>query len=267
MSSSSIVDSLTHTTPDGRWFHTGHDASESRLLREMDAAGVERAVLVGLAGHISNQYVAQTSARHADRLIACGSFNPAAYENAAAAAQAFRAEFNTSSFRALKLHPRLNGYDPLDARCLAVLGEVAQMSQPLPVWMDTLFQRPGATLQRPVVESIRELVVHFPQITFVLLHGGGTWLLHVAEAIRDCPNAFLDFSFTVTRYAGTSVEDDLRGLLGTFDRRLIFGSDFPEYTMADALAVFGRVSAGLDREKCANILGRNVSRILGLEAA
>ena len=33
-----IIDSLTHITPDGRWFSTSHDASIDRLLRELDGA-------------------------------------------------------------------------------------------------------------------------------------------------------------------------------------------------------------------------------------
>ncbi len=52
-----IIDSLTHVTPDGRWFNTSHDAREARLLQEMDAAGVERAVVVALAGFIPNEFV------------------------------------------------------------------------------------------------------------------------------------------------------------------------------------------------------------------
>lgn len=262
-----VIDSLVHVTADGRWFHTAHDASESRLLREMDSAGVDHAVVVALAGHIANDYVSQVCRRHADRLVPCASFDPAAHSDAASAASGFRRDFDAGAFRALKLHPRLNGYDPLDPRCLAVLEEHASRPQPAPIWLDTLFHRPGVSLQRPVAESIRELAVRFPQLTFVMLHGGGTWLLHVAEAIRDCPNVYLDFSFTASRYAGSSVEQDLRYLLKTFDRRMIFGSDFPEYGILAAKQLFDRLSDGLPPEKCANILGTNLARILHLDHA
>ena len=45
-----IIDSLTHVTPNGQWFSTSHDASEVRLLREMDEAGVDKAVFSRVPG-------------------------------------------------------------------------------------------------------------------------------------------------------------------------------------------------------------------------
>ena len=52
-----VIDSLTHLTPDGRWFSTAFDASEHRLLEEMDGAKVDKCVVVALAGFIGNDFV------------------------------------------------------------------------------------------------------------------------------------------------------------------------------------------------------------------
>lgn len=261
-----IFDSLTHVTPDGRWFNSGLDASEMELLRQMEGAGVARAVVVALAGHIENRFVLNVCQRHPDRLIPCASFNPVAYDKASEPQRSLRAELRGSAYRALKLHPRLNRYDPLDSRCLAVLEELASWEHPLPVWLDTLFYYRGSTLQKPPVDTIHELVGRFPSLTFVLLHGGGSWILQVAEAVRDCPNAFLDISFTLHRYRGSSIDADLRYLLNSFDRRLIFGSDFPEVSIAGALQAFRDIAGNIPAEKCANVLGANLSNILGLES-
>ncbi len=207
----------------------------------------------------------QVCQRSRDRLVPCASFNPAQYDDPMEARARLRAELNGAEYLALKLHPRLNRYDPLDPRCLAVLEEVASWDRPLPIWLDTLFYFRGGHLRKPPVDTIHELVGRFPTLSFVLLHGGGTWIMQVAEAIRDCPNAFLDISFTLHRYRSSSLAADLRYLLQNFDQRMIFGSDFPEIPIGLALTSFRQIADGISPEKCANVLGNNLRRILNLE--
>jgi predicted TIM-barrel fold metal-dependent hydrolase len=263
-----IVDSLTHVTPDGRWFNTTIDASEHELLRQLDHSKVQRAIVVALAGHIENDFVRDVCRRHPDRLVACASFNPAACKSLTDVRSELRAQLAGEEYKALKLHPRLNRYDPLDPYCLEALDAMTSFNNPLPVWLDTLFYFRGGKLRRPLVDTIHELVGRFPSLKFVLLHGGGTWILQVAEAIRDCPNAFLDLSFTMTRYKSSSIGADLRFILENFDQRVIFGSDFPEVSIENALAAFRDLAGALSPGKCTNILGRNLmGKILGLEAA
>jgi len=262
-----VFDSLTHITPDGRWFDTTLDASEKELLRQLDAAEVQRAVVVALAGYIDNRFVLKVCHRHPGRLAPCASFNPAAFGGEKEARAELRRELNGAGYTALKLHPRLNRYDPLDPRCLAILEETASWEHPLPVWLDTLFYYRGGVLRKPPVDTIHELVGRFPSLSFVLLHGGGSWVLQVAEAIRDCPNAFLDISFTLQRYRSSSIAADLRHLVSTFDRRVVFGSDFPEVSIGGALESFSEIASGIAPEKCANVLGANLSRILAMESS
>jgi predicted TIM-barrel fold metal-dependent hydrolase len=260
-----VFDSLTHVTPDGRWFASKLDASEKELLRQLDEAEVQRAVVVALAGHIENDFVLEVCRRHPNRLVPCASFNPAAYRTVDEVRGNLRTQLIGRQYKALKLHPRLNRYDPLDSRCLGVLEELASWERPVPVWLDTLFYFCGGQLRRPPVDTIHELVGRFPSLTFILLHGGGSWILQVAEAIRDCPNAFLDISFTMHRYRSASIAADLRCLLSGFDLRVIFGSDFPEVSIRSALETFQQIADGLPESKCANVLGANLGRILGLE--
>lgn len=255
-------DSLTHVTPDGRWFGTKFDAGEDRLLREMDRAGVDRAVVVALAGHIENSYVRAVAARHPDRLIAGLSIDPTASTAEATAVGIARELRDTGPFRALKLHPRLNRYDPLDRRCLDLLQELASWANPPRIWLDTLFYYRGGRLSHNPVETIHRIVNQFPSLQFVLLHGSGTWLMQTAEAIRDCPNAFLDLSFTLCRYEGSSLGVDLGHLLRNFDRRIVFGSDFPEITPAESLEAFARIAGDLSEEKRSGVLGGNLEKIL-----
>src|SRR6202035_2946647 len=91
---------------------------------------------------------------------------------------------------------------------------------------------------------------------------GGSQVLAVSEVVAAHPNLVLDLSFTLHRYAGSSVDDDLRFLLRTFDRRMIVASDFPE---SEPLATRDRVHQlceGLDPAKPANVLSANLERLL-----
>lgn len=262
-----IIDSLTHVTPDGRWFHTGHDASETRLLREMDDAKADHAVVVALAGFISNEFVLEVCRRHSGRLVPGASFDPSTYGTSPEAAREFRSQLRDSPFRVLKLHPRLNRYDPLDSRCLAVLEDLASWKRRIPVWLDGLFHYRGGKLSKPLVETVHEIVGRFPNVDFVLLHGGGSWMPQIAQAVRDCSNAFIDLSLTLYRHGegSGSLWLDMRHLLGVFDRRMVTGSDFPEVAVPAALDCFRRLSAGVAPDKSANVLGNNLARILNLD--
>lgn len=254
-----IIDALTHVTPDGRWFSTAHDASVDRLRRELDACDVEAAVVVALAGYIPNDFVLDISL-HDSRLVPGCSIDPRRYD-----AASFRAEFQGSPFRVLKLHPRLNAYDPLDPACLAILEELASWPDPMPVWLCSLFHTPGVALRKPPVETACELADRFPALQFVFLHAAGPSALSLAAALRPRLNAYVDLSHTLVTYAGSSVDLDLRWIAEHFDQRTLFGSDFPEHAIATAFDAFRARMCGLAEEKSANLLGRTAARLLGLE--
>ena len=262
-----VIDSLVHVTPDGSWFGTRHDASLGRLLAEMDAGGVDRAVVVALAGHIDNGFVARTCAAHSDRLIPGASLDPSRAPSPARAA-AMRRELDAEAdFAVLKLHPRLNGYDPLDPRCLALLEANALCARPLPVWLDTIWRGPGAALSRAPADTVHELAARFPDTPLVLLHGGGPDLLALADMAGKFPNLTLDLSLTALYYAGSSLDADIRFALGRRDRVCVAGSDFPEYTPREYIARLRTLGRDLEPDKLDNVLGRTLARLLGLEPA
>ena len=261
-----IVDSLTHVTPDGGWFGTGLDAGLDRLIREMDQAGVDRAVVVALAGHIENSFVAQACASRAPRLIPGASLDPGAFSSARQAARALRELFDQGGFRVLKLHPRLNAFDPLDKPCLALLEEAAALASPPPIWLDTIMRSNRCLFRKAPVETVQELAVRFPGLRLVLLHGGGSLLLPMADMVRDYPNLYLYLSLTLLYYQPSSLRQDLLFALGRRDRQTMVGSDFPEFTPARYLAEVRGLAreAGLGPDRLERILGGNLRDLLNL---
>jgi predicted TIM-barrel fold metal-dependent hydrolase len=253
-----FFDSLTHVTADGSWLGTTrHDARCERLIAELDRCAPARACLVAIAGVIDNETVLAATRRHPDRFVPIGSINPAALGSEGEIADAV-ALLAKQGCAGLKLHPRLNGYDPLHVkviRALRVAGDAG-----LIVFLDTLFrQAERATRNAP--DLIDALAVAAPHTKIVLLHGGGSQVLAVSEVVAAHPNLVLDLSFTIHRFSGSSMDDDLRFLLRTFDRRMVVGSDFPEY---EPLATRDRVHQlceGLPPVKAANVLSANLERL------
>ena len=250
-------DSLVHVTKDGRWFGTAFDASETRLLREMESAGVSQAVVVALAGHIDNRFVLDVCRRHEGRLLPGASIDPTA-ESVTDLIAGARGELKDGPFAVLKLHPRLHRYDLLDPRVLALLEEMAGWPSPPPVWLDSLLFPKGVTMQRSPLDSIRFIAERFPSLRLMLLHAGGTQALAFFEAMAALPNVMLDLSYSLTRYARSSIAMDHRYLIERFDRRTVFGSDFPEVSLPDAVRAFETAAAGLPDEKIDNVRRRTL---------
>jgi predicted TIM-barrel fold metal-dependent hydrolase len=260
-----IIDANVHATCDGRWFDTGVTASLERLLATMTASGVDRAVLTGLPRATSTADVLTICRAAGGRLIPVGTFNPTEYGSAAEVRRAARVQLAGHGLTGVKLHPRLDRYDLLDDRVIALLDEIASWEEEnLGVWVCTLLHVPGMRVRHGPVETLCEIVGRHPELTFVLLHGGGPDLLALATAVRPARNALLDISWTVTSLAQSSVMLDLRHLLATFGERLVFGSDFPEQDMGAARA---QVESLADPATAALVLGENLVRMFGDDLA
>jgi uncharacterized protein len=246
--SSPRFDSLVHATRHGRWTTGRHDASFARLIAELERASVDRACLVGLPGVVDNEFVLECAAASSGRLVPVAGVNPAARVAALA----------RSGFAGIKLHPRLNGFDPLDERSIAAIA--AAGSNGLVVFLDTLFrQRARAT--RNAADTIDALSHECPSAAIVLLHGGGPALLEVAEVVRARPSLVLDLSFTALYYRGSSVERDVCWALERLDQRVVIGSDMPEYTPSEAFDHLERIAGALTPAKWANIAYGNLDRL------
>jgi predicted TIM-barrel fold metal-dependent hydrolase len=261
-----IVDANVHASLDGAWFGTGHDATLERLLGDMDGAGVDAAVLTGLPGQVPTSAVLSLCGRAPYRLFPVGAFDPCAHASPREVCTAARRELRGRGLLGVKLHPRLGRYDVLDDRVLALLDEVAGWEEPFAVWICTFLHVPGMRPRLGPVEALCEIVGRTPELPFVLLHGGGPDLLRLATAVRSASNAFLDLSYTITRFRNTSVQLDLEHLLTNFESRLVFGSDFPEADISTARSVLEDLAGRANPAAIPGVLGENLCRAIKLRA-
>jgi uncharacterized protein len=204
--------------------------SPERLLRKMDAEGVDRAVLVNYPapdvmgfGHGVNDYVAEYCRAAPDRLVPMGGVHPRYAEDAAAEVR--RAA--SLGVRALKLHPchmqvvpnaYLDGMDSLRA-----LYEEAQRLK-LPVMIHTgtsIF--PGARSRNGEPIAVDDVAVDFPDLTIILAHGGRPlWMDQAFFLVRRFPKVWMDVSSippkAILRYFPRLAE---------IADKVLYGSDWP----------------------------------------
>lgn len=252
-------DSLVHVTSDGTWLGgTRYDASEGRLLREIDACGPDtRACLVAIAGYASNEDVERVTRAHPGRFIPVGSINPGRCADPVDVDRQVD-DLAKRGFLGLKLHSRLNGYDPLSENCLAAIESAGRHG--LVVFLCTYFRQRDIATRHPT-DIIDVVATENRDVRVVLLHGTGAMLLSLFEMVRMHPQLILDTSFTIMRYAGSSVDQDLRFTFQGLDQRVTIGSDFPEYTPIETARRFEALSEGIPTDKIENIMFRNLERL------
>jgi predicted TIM-barrel fold metal-dependent hydrolase len=252
-----FFDSLVHPTPDGQWLQTSFDARLERLIHDMDDGGVHRACLVGIADVMRNEDVMQMARAHPSRLVPIAGFNPTSYGDAEAAKEGV-AEIARARFAGIKLHCRFNRYDPLDIRALAAVEAAGECG--LPAFICTLFRQPTRATLHPA-DIVDRLAKACPHTKIVLLHGGASSILDLFELGRMHENLTIDLSFTMLRYANSSLESDMRFMCRNLDQRVTFGSDFPEYMPSAAKKKILELTEGLPDDKRSAIFHGNLDRL------
>lgn len=255
----SIFDSLAHPTLSGDWLGRGIQAGFDALDRDLGSAGMPLACAIGLAGIEGYEHEAFAQAcRRYPRLVPIAGVDPLADGDL----QAMR-RLRALGFAGIKLHPRFSGF----TRRLGTLGPLLKAAGEagLVVFLCTymhcrLPDHPGTDPLQDIVESLRQA----PQTRVVLVHGGDVQLLRYAELVRHNPNLLLDLSMTLMKYAGSSLDLDLRFLLSSFDRRVCIGTDWPEYSPQAVRVRFEALGAGLPDDKRHNAAMGNLARFLGV---
>lgn len=78
------------------------------------------------------------------------------------------------------------------------------------------------------------LAQRFPEINFVLAHSGGCRLLETMLCTRTLSNIYYDYSLSCCYLWNTSIWQDMVQMLKFNSHRIMFGSDYPDFTPAQA---------------------------------
>ncbi len=253
----------TRRRGDGKPVQTFPGAGQ--LLRDMDAAGVEKSVLLGWYWErpetcaLQNRFHAGCVRAHPDRLAAFATLHPAAGEGAREIVRRARDD----GFAGLgELSPHSQHFacdDPVWREILALAGELK-----LPVNLhvtDPASRRHPGRVETPLKDFLK-MAREFPRTTFILAHWGGG--LAFASAAETPSNVYHDTAASPLLYGAEAWS---RGLAGAGAGRILFGTDYPLVLYpkdGTQPGITGLLSEAGAAEVPAVVLGENAAKLLGI---
>jgi len=221
------------------------------LLADMDGYGIDKAVLMPMAGisrldacREDNDRVARIAAKAPDRLFPLGTAWPGTERDGVEEVRRCLVDLNMNG---LKFHPWLQGFstaDPFFAEMCALAGDLKA-----PVFFH------DGTPCYCVSEQIAGLARRFPATTFVLGHSGLLWNWRSALEAARRPNVWLCMCGPHMR----AVEIFCRRV---DTDRLIWGSDYTGNAAAIAYRLELVQHARIDDATRQKMFGANAARLL-----
>ncbi|WP_414661558.1 amidohydrolase family protein [Horticoccus sp. 23ND18S-11] len=257
----------TRRRRDGRPVQTFPSVDE--LLRVMDEAGVDRAVLLGWYWEkpatcaAQNRFYATCVRAHADRLSAFATVHPGA--GGAATLEMMRRARGDGLIGLGELSPHSQGFgvdDPVFADVIALAGE---LGWPVNLHVTDPASRPyPGRVETPLVDFLT-LARTYPKTTFILAHWGGRpSRAEDRSALAGLENVHYDTAASPLIYGSAVWPDALRACGAG---RVLFGSDYPlnlypQAEVAPALARF--VAEARAGGADTGVMGRNAASLLRL---
>ena len=243
----------------------GRIADADTLLRDLDGAGIDRAVAMGygwtdpsLAAEV-NDYLLAAAAGHSDRITAFCSVNPAWGD--AAIQEAARC-IGRGAAGVGELHADTQGFDITDASIMAPLLRLLRERR-LPVIIHASepvgHQYPGKGATTP--ERLLQFAGNFPDNPIVLAHLGGGLPFYAAmpEVAETLSNVWYDTAALPFLYQPTALA---AAALTVGAGRIIFATDYP--LLRHRRVVNYIRSANLKPEQTDAVLGDNATALLAL---
>ncbi len=235
----------------------------------MDAAGVDRAVLLGWywENHVTcvmqNRFYAECVRVHPDRLLAFAAVQPAAGDAALAEIRRAHGE-GLIGLGELSPHSQHVGVD--DARWLAVLALAGELGLPVNLHVTDPSSVTGnypGRVETPLVDFVLMAQV-FSKVNFILAHWGGAWW---RQGARMPGNVWFDTAASPLLYAPTVFAE---GVAACGADRVLWGTDYPLniYPLEEGKEAMdgflAQARSALPATITGNVLGGNAARLLRL---
>lgn len=239
--------------------------SVEELLRDMDAAGVDRAVLLGWYWEKpatcveQNRFYADCVRAHPDRLSAFAAVHAGAGE---AALEEVRRARGEGLIGLGELSPHSQGVAANDPKWRAVLALAGELGLPVNLHVtDPLIGNYPGRVETPLAD-FRAMAAEFPRVKFILAHwGGGLWRQSGDAALPQ--NVWVDTAATPLLY-GSPIWDE--GLAACGAEKILWGTDYPLelYPKEPGKGTFAGLLAEARARAPVAVLSENLNRVLGV---
>lgn len=215
------------------------------MLRQMDAHGIERSLLIPypVVDDVSASHNAIFAAvkAHRDRFTGCACVPPFAPDFA----DEVRRCAEELGFCALKLQPQYHGLNPVSPRSNFFFETALRFR--LPVVVHTGAGAPFALPSLYIAPARR-----YPELPIVLGHaGGGLYVLEAIVAAITCSNIYIELSSLMPHH--------VHEVLGhVASSRLMIGSDLPESVSTEIGKIIG---LGVEEDVKRDILWRTAEKL------
>ena len=161
-------------------------------------------------------------------------------------------------FIGIKLHPRLHDFTLDDPKTIDLVRMAGFFS--LPVLIDAF---PDGSFLMSGFDplSYSNLALKCPNTKIIWAHMGGYKVLDFLMLSKRLPNVFLDFSYSLLYFEGSSVVQDIIFAMKSLKfNKVFYGSDYPDrsinVSLNKTLEIF--YNYGLREEEIKKIMGENI---------
>ncbi|MEM7797755.1 MAG: amidohydrolase family protein, partial [Chloroflexota bacterium] len=249
-------------------------ASPERMIADMDAAGIDRVVIVGEYFQQHEACVARNNQaidlvnRWPERILALATIQPNA-------GQAGLDELDRCLDAGLQgvgeLNPYAQGYELVDKPFFKLVERCIEADVPLNLHVSEEIGGYYLGKSTTPLRHYYALACRYPELKLILAHwGGGLFLYEIMPRVRrQLANVWYDTAATPLLYP---VKKIFTTALTCIDhKKILYGSDYPlliyprKMTGPDLRPLIASIDKlGLDEEPYADIMGLNAARLFGL---
>lgn len=220
-----------------------NDKDCSKLITQMDKAGINKSVLLMLDGGVGfNQEKISLEEnykihrrvldKYPDRFVVFGGTDPRRGQEAF---ELFSKSILDWGFKGLKLYPPM-GYamnDPGLNKYYELCNERC-----LPVLIHTGPSLPSMKNHYADIKHIRTIASTYPKISFIMAHAGNNITEELISILEEFPNVYIDFSGFQILYSKSRAKSEqyLSNFFGTrLYEKSLFGSDWPLFHFTNSI--------------------------------
>lgn len=231
------------------------------ILSDMDEAGVDKTVIVGIDAEttchykVPNELVADAVNAYPDRFIGFAGVDP---NKGLLALDELKKCIEELGLSGLKFIPHLLEMSPNDIRMHPVLEKAQEAGLPVLFHTGTHFHT-GTRLRYCKPEALDDVAIDFPELKIIAAHFGFPWFYEALAVVQKNANVY----FNIAGWAPRRIPEYVITMMnGPLSRKALLGSDFPLLSRVRIMRELKELP--ISPETLQRVTSENPARLLGL---